>query len=68
VVWRTAEQGKGIVLMMDLDNASMSPLFQAMIEVIEEAIISSLFMAETMTSRKGTTVEVLLLERVLPIL
>lgn len=54
--------------MMDLDNASMSPLFQAMIEVIEEAIISSLFMAETMTSRKGTTVEVLLLERVLPIL
>jgi len=49
-------------------NKSVSPLFQAFIEVTEEAITNSLFMAEKMTGRDNTTVEALPLERVLPIL
>lgn len=67
-VRRASEQGKGVVSRVDLDNASMSPLFQATIEATEEAIINSLFMAETMTGREGVKVEALPLKHVLPIL
>lgn len=37
-----------------LRNERMSPLFMAVIEATEEAIVNSLFAAETMTSKKGT--------------
>lgn len=50
-----------------LRNSAMSPLFMATIEASEEAIINSLFMAETMTSTKGT-IEALPVKKVLKIM
>ncbi len=46
-----------------LGNDSMSPLFQAVIEATEEAIINSLFKATTVTGN-GRTIEALPIERV----
>jgi D-aminopeptidase len=51
----------------DLPNDAMSPLFQAVAEATEEAIINSLFAAET-TTGSGATVEALPLDRVMEIL
>ncbi|MHA7130720.1 DmpA family aminopeptidase [Algoriphagus namhaensis] len=42
-----------------LPNDSMTPLFLAVIEATEEAIINSLFAAESMTGRDGNRVEAL---------
>ncbi len=50
-----------------LGNDSMSPLFQAVIEATEEAILNSLFKATTVTGN-GRTVEALPLEQVKEIL
>jgi D-aminopeptidase len=50
-----------------LGNDAMSPLFEAVIESTEEAIIDSLFKATTTTGR-GHTVEALPLEKTLEIL
>lgn len=46
----------------------MSPLFMAAIEATEEAIINSLFMAETITGFKGRTISSLPLNDLMPIL
>ena len=51
-----------------LQNDAMSPLFMATIEATEEAIINSLFAAETITGRNGNKAELLPLEKVIPIL
>jgi D-aminopeptidase len=51
-----------------LRNSAMSPLFMAVNEATEEAIINSLFHAETMTGRNGHTVEELPIEKVLEIM
>lgn len=51
----------------ELSNDAMSPLFQAVVEATEEAIYNSLFMARTVTSRRGT-VEALPLDSVLAVL
>lgn len=51
-----------------LRNSAMSPLFMAANEATEEAIINSLFHAETMTGRNGHTVEELPIDRVLEIM
>lgn len=51
-----------------LRNNDLSPLFLAAIEATEEAILNSLFTAETMTGRDGHVIEALPLEKVLPIL
>ena len=51
-----------------LQNDHTSPLFMAVIEATEEAIINSLFAATGMKGRNGNTVEALPLEKVLPIL
>lgn len=51
-----------------LRNDDMSPLFMAVIEATEEAIINSLFKAETMTGKEQRTVEALPLAKVLKIL
>ncbi|HTL31443.1 MAG TPA: P1 family peptidase [Tepidisphaeraceae bacterium] len=51
-----------------LHNDFVSPLFQATIEATEEAILNSLFMAETMIGKGGKRVEALPLDRVIPIL
>ena len=51
-----------------LRNSAMSPLFMAVNEATEEAIINSLFHAETMTGRNGHTIKELPVERVLKIM
>ncbi len=51
-----------------LQNEHTSPLFMAVIEATEEAIIHSLFAATGMKGRNNNTVETLPLEKVLPIL
>ena len=51
-----------------LPNNSISPLFMGVIEATEEAIINSLFAAETMTGYKNRTIEALPIEEVLQIL
>jgi len=52
---------------IELRNDRMSPLFLATIEATEEAIINSLFAAETMTGQ-GRTIEEIPVEEVLKIL
>ena len=47
-----------------LNNDAMTPLFIAAIEATEEAILNSLFQAETMTGRNGHTIEALPLDKV----
>lgn len=51
-----------------LKNNEMSPIFMATIEASEEAIINSLFAAETMIGTKGRTIVELPVERVLGIM
>ena len=51
-----------------LRNDEMSPLFMATIEATEEAIINSLFRAETMKGRDNNTVEALPIEPVIKLL
>lgn len=51
-----------------LRNGYMTPLFAAAIEATEEAIINSLFAAETMTGRNGNTAKALPVEEVLGIM
>jgi D-aminopeptidase len=61
----SAEKTQTITL---LRNDEMSPLFMAVIEATEEAILNSLFKAETIQGKEGHTIEALPLEKVLPIL
>ena len=51
-----------------LRNEAMSPLFMAVIEATEEAILNSLFAAETVTGYRGRRVEALPKEKVLKIM
>ena len=51
-----------------LPNDDASPLFLAAIEATEEAILNSLFMAQTMKGKNNRTVEALPLDKVLSIL
>jgi D-aminopeptidase len=51
-----------------LRNDEMSPLFMAVIEATEEAIVNSLFKAETMTGKDGHIIKALPLDEVLKIL
>jgi D-aminopeptidase len=51
-----------------LTNDAMSPLFLAVIEATEEAIINSLFKAETMQGKEQKRIEALPLDKVLKIL
>ena len=51
-----------------LNNDAMSPLFMAAIEATEEAIINSLFAAETMEGKDSRVVEALPVEKVLKIM
>jgi len=51
-----------------LTNDAIDPLFLAANEATEEAILNSLFKAETMKGFKGRTVEALPLDKVIPIL
>lgn len=49
----------------ELTNSAMTPLFLAAVEATEEAILNSLFMAETMKGMNGRVQEALPLEEVL---
>ena len=51
-----------------LRNGSMSPLFMAVIEATEEAVLNSLFMAKSMTGYKGHHIEALPVKEVLQIM
>jgi D-aminopeptidase len=51
----------------EMRNDQMSPLFQAVVEAVEEAIYNSILRATSVTSR-GRTVEALPLDRVIPLL
>lgn len=51
-----------------LKNEAISPLFLATIEATEEAIINSLFAAETMTGHEGTTIESIPINEVIGIM
>lgn len=51
-----------------LSNDYVTPLFMAVIEATEEAIINSLWAAETMTGHEGHTIEALPKEKVLEML
>jgi D-aminopeptidase len=66
---RTAYDQNGRVLPVYtakyLHNDQCSPLFMAAIEATEEAILNSLFAAETMTGKDGRTVEALPVEKVM---
>ncbi len=52
----------------ELRNDDLSPLFLATIEATEEAILNSLFAAETMTGRDGHTIEALPKDKVLELM
>ena len=47
-----------------LPNENMNPLFEAVVQATEEAIINAMFAAETMTGINGNKVEALPLDRV----
>jgi len=51
-----------------LRNDAMSPLFMAVIEATEEAIINSLFAAETMTGKDNHSIKALPKDEVIKIL
>ena len=52
----------------ELTNSAMTPLFLAAVEATEEAILNSLFMAETMNGDDGRTMEALPVDEVMEIL
>lgn len=57
-----------VVPVEQLLNQNMTPLFAAVIDATEEAILNSLFAAETMTGQGGRTVKALPVQEVLEIL
>lgn len=65
---RVIDDGRPIRQPTLLRNERLSPLFLAVIEATEEAIINSLFAAKTMTGRAGHQTEALPVERILPLL
>lgn len=65
VPYTSAEKTETVNL---LRNEEMSPLFMAVIEATEEAILNSLFKAETMEGREQRVVEALPLDKVVKIL
>lgn len=53
---------------VELKNSEMTPLFLAAVEATEEAILNSLFMANTMSGDSGRTMEAIPLEETIEIL
>jgi D-aminopeptidase len=52
-VRRTAQRRAAQANVAELPNESVSPLFQAVVEATEEAVINALFAAETMDGHQG---------------
>lgn len=65
VPFNSKEKTQAVTL---LANDAVSPLFLAVIEATEEAILNSLFQAKSATGRDGRQVESLPLDKVIPIL
>jgi D-aminopeptidase len=63
-VRRTAGRRAALSTVDDLPNEKVSPLFQAAVEATEEAVLNSLFKAETMEAN-GSRVEALPIEELL---
>jgi D-aminopeptidase len=63
-VRRTAARRGAVSQLDELPNEAVSPLFQAVVEATEEAVLNSLFKAETMESN-GVRIEALPVEQVL---
>lgn len=63
-VRRTVARRSAAAQVTDLPNEAASPLFQAVVEATEEAILNSMFKAETMESN-GARIEALPVERVM---
>ena len=63
-VRRTAERRSKPAAIADLPNDQMTPLFEAVVEATEEAVINSLFAAETMEGHRGR-IEALPIDRVI---
>jgi D-aminopeptidase len=63
-----AQPGERFQTVRVVGNNHMTPLFQAVVEATEEAILNSLFRATTVTGRDGRTVPALPLEPTLEIL
>lgn len=66
-VRRTSERRSRVSAVEELPNDQMSPLFQAVTEATEEAVINSMFAAETMAGHRGT-IEALPVDRVVKLL
>ncbi len=66
-VRRTPARRAGAASVGDLANDRMTPLFQAVAEATEEAVLNSMFKAKTVVGDQGT-IEALPLDRVLPML
>jgi D-aminopeptidase len=62
------EDGGPIVPLRMLDDRVITPLYDAVIEATEEAIVNALFAAETMTGYGGATAHALPIERTLELL
>ncbi len=52
----------------ELRNDKMTPLFEAVIEATEEAILNSMFKAETVTGKDGATIKKLPVKKILSML
>lgn len=65
---RVPHQNSKVLALQDLDNNELSPLFMAVWEATEEAILNSLFTAEDMTGINGRTVKALPIKETLEIL
>ena len=65
--FKSTESGELTVNRTELKNRAMNGLFMATVEATEEAIINSLFMAETVSSKYGTS-EALPVEETMKIL
>jgi D-aminopeptidase len=63
-VRRTAARRGGLAAIEELPNDQVSPLFEAVVEATEEAVLNSLFKAETVESN-GARIEALPLDRVM---
>lgn len=66
-VRRTPERRSASAPVDNVPNDNMSPLFQAVAEATEEAVLNSMFTAKTVKGHGGT-IEALPLDRVLPML
>jgi len=63
-----AAMGGSPVSVSMLPNESLNPVFEAVVQATEEAIVNAMIGAETMSGRKGTTVEALPHDKVQEIL